>query len=71
MRIHAAALSLILVVGVAHARVWGDGSFENDDAIDWAVECTSAKSIGPISRALSIANKGKSIEAADGSAAVL
>ena len=70
MRLCAAALSLVLMVDVANAGAWGDGSFENDDALDWASECTSAKSVAPVSAALGVANRSKSIEASDGSAAV-
>jgi hypothetical protein len=69
--LHVAALGLMLMSGAAHADApWGEGSFDNDDALFFASECTSAKSIAPVSKALNIANRSKSIEASDGAAAV-
>ena len=70
MQVRAAALSLMLLTSIAHAGTWGEGSFENDDALDWASECTSAKSVTPVSAALALVSRNKSIEAPDGSAAV-
>ena len=70
MQVRAAALSLMLLTSIAHAGTWGEGSFENDDALDWASECTSAKSVAPVSAALALVSRDKSIEAPDGSAAV-
>ena len=58
------------MAGVAHAAAWGDGSFENDDALDWGGECTSAKSVKPVVVALNIAVQSKLIETPDGAAAV-
>ena len=52
MQVRAAALSLMLLTSIAHAGTWGEGSFEDDDALDWASECTSAKSVTPVSAAL-------------------
>lgn len=70
MLVRAAALSLVLITGIARAGAWGDGSFENDDALDWGGECTSAKSVKPVSAALNVALRNKLIEAPDGAAAV-
>ena len=33
------------------------GSFENDDGLDWASECTSAKSVAPVSAALALVSR--------------
>jgi hypothetical protein len=70
-RLPVLALGLLLLTRVAPAAgPWGVGSFDNDDALDWASECTSAKSIAPVSSALAVANRNKAIEAPDGAAAV-
>ena len=55
----------------AWAGTWGDGSFENDDALEWVAQCTQSSGwqivpatlTGPIFKA-------KLIEAADGAAVV-
>ena len=55
---------------VAMAGAWGDGSFENDDAMDWAATCAEARSIAPVREALERSLRGKYLEAPDGSEAV-
>lgn len=61
--------SLVLVT-IAHAGAWGEGSFENDDALDWVAKCTRSNSVATIQAALNAALRGKTLEAAEGSAAV-
>ena len=60
----------LLVSSTTFAGAWGTGSFENDDALDWVADCTDAKDIAPVARALSAVMKSEYIEAPDGSAAV-
>jgi len=55
---------------VAMAGAWGDGSFENDDALDWAATCSEAKSIAPVREALERSLHASYLEAPDGSEAV-
>ena len=71
MLLRTAALSFIFVAGVAHAGGWGDGSFENADALAFGAECTSAKSVKPVTAALNVAIQSPLIEEGDGSAAVV
>ena len=65
-----ALLLSFLVAASVYAGAWGDGSFENDDALDWVAECTNAKSIEPVTLALESVLKGGYIEAPQGSAAI-
>ena len=70
MYLRAAALSLMLIAGIARAGVSGPGSFDNEDALYWAVECTSAKTVKPVATALGVAIRNKPIEASEGAEAV-
>jgi len=66
-------LVIAIVLGAgssALAGAWGDGSFDNDDALDWAAACASSKSTSPVRDALEGALRGKYLEAPEGSAAV-
>ena len=65
-----ALLLSLFVAASVYAGAWGEGSFENDDALDWVAECTNAKSIEPVSLALESVLKGGYIEAPQGSAAI-
>ena len=47
----AVALTFALVLTGAHAGAWGDGSFENDDAMDWVGECVQSASPGLVKAA--------------------
>lgn len=58
------------IATAAQAGAWGEGSFENDAALDWVAECTSAISISPVLHALEAALKDEYIEAPQGSAAI-
>jgi hypothetical protein len=54
----------------ALAGAWGDGSFENDDALDWVGQCTQSTGTKVVSTALTAALKAQYLEAPEGSAAV-
>lgn len=54
----------------AMAGAWGDGSFENDDALDWVVECTQSAGPQVVAATLNGAIKAKYLEAPEGAAAV-
>jgi hypothetical protein len=62
------AAAMLLSV-TAYAGAWGSGSFENDDALDWASECVKASSVAPVFAAFQ-ATEAKYIEAPEGSRAV-
>jgi len=54
----------------AWAGAWGEGSFENDDALDWIGQCTQSTGTKVVSTTLTAALKAQYIEAPEGSAAV-
>ena len=54
----------------AKAGTWGSGSFDNDDALDWAGECVRSKGTSLISETLSAALVDGYLEAPECSAAV-
>jgi hypothetical protein len=58
------------LAGAAVAGAWGEGSFDNDDALDWAIACAGTKSIEPVRQALQRALDQKYLEAPDGSKAI-
>lgn len=66
----AALLGALWLIGTAVAGVWGDGSFENDDARDWASDCVQSNSIEPVADALQAVLGADFIKTAEGSAAV-
>lgn len=68
-QITAFVLSLLFSL-VALAGAWGEGSFENDDAMDWVRECTRSIGAKQVVSSLNNAIKAKYLEAPDGSAAV-
>ncbi len=70
MRILIALFVLFVATTSAHAGAWGEGSFDNDDALDWVAECTKSNSITPVAQALRAVIDAKYIEAPLGSAAV-
>jgi Domain of unknown function (DUF4259) len=55
----------------AIAGVSGEGSFENDDAVDWISECIQTVGGKMIVEAFNAANEAKYLEAPDGAAAVV
>lgn len=63
-------LLCVLFSASAHAGAWSEGSFENDDALDWVTECTQGAGTTAVSKALSAAVKAKYLEAPEASAAV-
>lgn len=73
-RTRLASLVTVVVIGAASgsalAGAWGEGTFENDDALDWAASCTSSKDISWVRHALDRALRGKYVEAPAGSSAV-
>jgi Domain of unknown function (DUF4259) len=48
-----AVVPLLLLPAISRAGASGVGSFENDDALDWADECAMALSAKPVEEALS------------------
>lgn len=70
MKVVAGLLVSLLLASLAHAGAWGEGSFENDDALDWVAECTRASSVTPVAAALDAALSGKTLEAPEGSVAI-
>jgi hypothetical protein len=66
----AVALTFALAFTGAHAGAWGDGSFENDDAMDWVAECVRATSPGLVKAAFDRALNADVVEAPDASAAI-
>jgi Domain of unknown function (DUF4259) len=65
----ASLLSLLSLAAIAGAR--GEGSFENDDAVDWIAECIQTVGGKMIVEAFTTANDAKYLEAPDGAAAVV
>lgn len=66
----AVAVVLSTACGRAVAGAWGEGSFENDDALDWVATCSSSKSISPVRQSLERALRGKYLKAPEASSAV-
>jgi hypothetical protein len=52
------------------AGAWGAGSFENDDALDWAASCTGQNDASCLSQALQAVRSASYVEAPDAAAAV-
>lgn len=67
----AVAFSFALAVTGAYAGAWGDGSFENDDAMDWVNDCVHATSPGVLKVALARVLDADVVEAPDASAAIV
>ena len=63
-------LLLLFVAATAHAGAWGEGSFDNDDALDWVAQCAASNNVAPVSLALNAALDGEYIEAPTASAAI-
>jgi hypothetical protein len=63
-------LLCLLLLSTAQAGAWGEGSFENDDALDWVARCTQSSGIALLSLTLNAIVEAEYIEAPDGSAAV-
>ena len=67
-------LFLILMLScfssVAMAGAWGEGSFENDEALDWVAKCTQTSNATVVSTSIEGALKSPFIEASEGSEAV-
>jgi hypothetical protein len=70
MRTLAALFLSLLFAATAQAGAWGEGSFDNDDALDWAAECSHSSSPAMVGRTLRAVLDAKYIEAPSGSAAV-
>lgn len=56
---------------VANAGAWGEGSFDNDDALDWVATCVAARSVAPVKDALERALRNRYVELPEGSGAVV
>ncbi len=64
------AISTIVCSANAYAGAWGAGSFENDDALDWVMDCARAKSPKLVTKAFSLVLTGRPFETPEASAAV-
>src|SRR5262245_2154425 len=65
--------AVVLALALTHdvyAGAWGEGSFENDDALDWATECAASKDVAVVETALRQVMKQRYVEAPEGSAAI-
>ena len=68
---HFLALALSFALSSpALAGAWGTGSFENDDALDWAAQCTQSSGPPAVAAALKAALSADFIEAPDGAMAI-
>jgi len=70
MKLIVSLIAWSMLTGTAYAGAWGDGSFENDDALDWVADCVKSATPVPVSAAIDAAVRSKYIEAPEGSAAV-
>ncbi len=66
----AIALAFALAFTQAHAGAWGDGSFDNDDAMDWVSDCVKSGSPAVVNAALDRVLDADVVEAPDASAAI-
>ncbi len=63
-------LLTFFIAAAANAGAWGEGSFENDDALDWVAECTRSNGINAVVLTFDAALQATYIEAPEGAAAV-
>src|SRR2546430_16610875 len=70
MKLISSLITWSMLTGTAYAGAWGDGNFENDDALDWVADCVKSATPVPVSAAIDGAVRSKYIEAPEGSAAV-
>jgi hypothetical protein len=70
LKVLAAALALLASSTLALAGAWGEGSFENDAAMDWAADCAKSSSTTCVRSALESALAGTTLEAPEASVAV-
>jgi hypothetical protein len=63
-------ISLLAFSPSVRAGAWGVGSFDNDDALDWAAECAASRDLSVVSTALNSALKSGYLEAPQASAAI-
>lgn len=64
------AFALLLASIPVLAGAWGEGSFENDDALDWVAQCIAARDASAVKAALEAPLTSAYIEASDGAIAV-
>lgn len=65
-----ALLVLLTLSAAAFAGAWGEGSFENDDALDWVAECVQSEGPSAVAITLKNALKPGMIDAGDGAMAI-
>jgi poly-gamma-glutamate capsule biosynthesis protein CapA/YwtB (metallophosphatase superfamily) len=70
MKIIAVALALLVSSTFALAGAWGEGNFENDDAMDWAGACAKSTSAAFVRAAFEPALTGAMLEAREAAIAV-
>ncbi|MET3496425.1 DUF4259 domain-containing protein [Variovorax boronicumulans] len=68
-RVSVAAFALAVSIS-ATAGAWGEGPFDNDDAMDWLSECAKPSGRTAITRAIEAALRPGYLDAEDGSIAV-
>jgi hypothetical protein len=66
----AVAFTFALALTGAHAGAWSDGSFDNDDAMDWVNDCVHATSPEVVKAAFDRVLNAEVVEAPDASAAI-
>jgi hypothetical protein len=70
MKTFSFALALLLLSASAFAGAWGEGSFENDDALDWVEQCVQSSGPSAVVTALEAALQSEMVDAANGAMAV-
>jgi hypothetical protein len=64
------AVAFLLLSASVFAGAWGEGSFENDDALDWVGQCVQSSGETPVVIALEAALRSEMVDAVDGAVAV-
>lgn len=63
-------LALLFFSSPVVAGVWGVGVFENDDAVEWALQCTQSPDVSPVADAIDKVLLGTYIEAPEAAVAL-
>ena len=66
----AIALLVAMLATSAYAGSWGSGSFENDDALDWANQCVNGSGAQPLIAVFDRVKSSQVVEAPDGASAI-
>ncbi|MDN3577785.1 DUF4259 domain-containing protein [Chitinimonas viridis] len=71
MKVMRSMLLAMMLISKAWAGAWGEGSFDNDDALDWIAECTQANGTQSVQLVLEQVIRAKYIETELGAAAIV